>query len=288
MTYTPSAGDAPTLDPLSNYLGEIARHPLLTAVEEVALAQAIERGSQEARERLINSNLRLVVSIAKDYRGRGLSFMDLIQEGNIGLMKAVEKFDVSKGNRFSTYATWWIRQGVTRALQEKARTIRLPVHVGDDQLRIRKATNRLCMELEREPSIEEIAGALGFSAEKVRSILEWGRTTASLNKCVEDGDGTTELGDLVPAHDEDTEQTAFGAHLSEQLHAALGGLEPRERMVLLLRFGLDGHGQKRTLEEVGQAHGITRERARQIEKEALRRLRDPHLGAGLREFVREL
>jgi len=301
----------PTMDAIQSYLNEIGRVKLLTAVEEVELAEGMARGKaaeqrlsstedlspqlraalradcmhgKESRQKLIQANLRLVVSVAKKYIGRGLSLLDLIQEGNIGLMRAVEKFDPSKGNRFSTYATWWIRQAVTRSISEHGRTIRLPVHLGESLGQIRRATEQLSHTLGRPPTTEEIAGAMGQPVEKIANALAASRQPISLATPVgEEGEST--LGEFI----EDKLQAAppeVAAHqlMRQDLAAALDSLTERERRVLSLRYGiLDGH--HRTLEEVGREMGMTRERARQIEAEALRRLRSSEVGGHLRDYL---
>jgi len=290
-----------TLDSIQHYLQEIGRVPLLTAAEEIELAERMERGAaaarrlasaedlspqlrqallddvavgQEARRHLIQANLRLVVSIAKKYVGRGLSLLDLIQEGNIGLMRAVEKFDHRKGNRFSTYATWWIRQAVTRAIAEQGRTIRLPVHMSESVGQVKRAADRLAQVLERQPTPEEIATALGQPTERIERVLEASRRPVSLEMPVgEDGEHT--LGDFLQDSDLPTPvEAASHQLLRRDLAAALDRLNERERRIIDLRYGLLD-GQRRTLEEVGRVLGMTRERARQIEAEALRRLRAP-------------
>jgi RNA polymerase primary sigma factor len=300
-----------TLDPIQAYLNEIGRVRLLTFAEEVELAERIARGDaaqrrlesreelspqlrtalradveqgQAARHHLTRANLRLVVSIAKRYVGRGLSLMDLIQEGNIGLMRAVEKFDSARGNRFSTYATWWIRQAVTRALAERSRTIRLPVHVTESMGQIKRAAERLAQALERQPTAEELATALGQPVEKVVRVLEALRQPISLETPIgEDQDST--LGSLIADKgQEPLVETASRELLRHDVASALGELTERERTVLSLRYGL-ADGQHRTLEEVGRAIGMTRERARQIESEALRRLRTSETWKHLRDYL---
>jgi len=301
----------PALDSVQHYLQEIGRVSLLSAAEEVELAERMERGKaatvrlasaevlsaqlraalradvfsgQDARRHLIQANLRLVVSIAKKYVGRGLALLDLIQEGNIGLMRAVEKFDYHKGNRFSTYATWWIRQAVTRSIAEQGRTIRLPVHMSESVGQVKRAAERLAQALERQPTAEEIATALGQPLDRVERVLEAARRPVSLETPVgEDGEHT--LGDFLQ-DDELPTPADFASQqlLRQDLAAALQHLSERERRIIDLRYGL-ADGQRRTLEEVGKVLGMTRERARQIEAEALRRLRAPDVGQHLRDYL---
>ena len=297
-------------DPLRLYLREIGRISLLTAREEVQLAVQLERGEKAderltgdmfmheertilqqwvyegegARQHLIQANLRLVVSIAKKYVGRGLSFLDLIQEGNIGLMRATEKFDYTKGFKFSTYATWWIRQAITRSISDQSRTIRLPVHVGETINRVKKTAHRLQQLLEREPTPGEIAQALDIPEEKVRRVLEASRQPVSLEQPVGD-DGDTVLGDFI----EDERalapiDTASQQLMREQIDGVLARLPERERKIIQLRYGLND-GRYRTLEEVGKEFGITRERIRQIESKVLKKLRHPSYGRTLRSYL---
>lgn len=270
-------------DPMKVYLYEISQTPLLTAEEEVELAKRIEQGDEEAKEHLTKANLRLVVSIASYYKSYNVSFLDLIQEGNIGLMRAVEKFDYRKGFKFSTYATWWIRQAVTRALAEQSRTIRLPVHIVESIYRINKAQRTLAAELNRTPTMEEVAEHLGISVERVESLLKTSQNTTSLDTPVGE-DGDTLLGDFI--QDETSlspDEAAEHNIMSEELKKLLETLTPRERKVLELRFGL--LGREYTLEEVGNIFGVTRERIRQVEAKALRKLRHPSRHLLLKEFL---
>ena len=273
-----------TEDPVRMYLKEIGTVPLLTADEELDLAQRKADGDEFAKERLIEANLRLVVSIAKRYTGRGMSFLDLVQEGNIGLMKAVEKFDYTKGYRLSTYATWWVKQSVTRALADQSRTIRLPVHMVEAVNRIRKAQRALAVKLGREPSNEEIGKEVGMSEKRVTELMQSSGDTVSLETPVGDEDGSN-LGDFV-ADDSNasTEEKAESVFLREEIEQMLQGLNPREREVIILRFGLES-GHPLTLEEVGKRFKVTRERIRQIETAALRKLRNPSRSKKIRDFL---
>src|SRR4051794_24714660 len=261
----------PSLDSLRLYLREIGKVPLLTADQEVYLAKRIERGDMGAKTQMIEANLRLVVSIAKSYLGRGLSFLDLIQEGSLGLIRAVEKFDYRKGYKFSTYATWWIRQAVTRAIADKARTIRIPVHMVEKLNKVVHIERQLVQRLGREPNAEEIAEELEMTPEEVREILRMAQLPVSLEKPIGEEEDSA-LGDFV--QDEAAESPFDTAQLSlrrEDIESALGALPERERQVIELRFGLYG-GPPRTLEEVGRAFGVTRERIRQIENNTLKKL----------------
>ena len=271
-------------DPVRMYLKEIGKVPLLSAEEEIKLAQRMEEGDEEAKKRLAEANLRLVVSIAKRYTGRGMSFLDLVQEGNIGLMKAVEKFDYTKGYRLSTYATWWVKQSVTRALADQSRTIRLPVHMVEAVNRIRKAQRALAVKLGREPSNEEIGKEVGMSEKRVTELMQSSGDTVSLETPVGDEDGSN-LGDFV-ADDSNasTEEKAESVFLREEIEQMLQGLNPREREVIILRFGLES-GHPLTLEEVGKRFKVTRERIRQIETAALRKLRNPSRSKKIRDFL---
>ncbi|WP_170007698.1 RNA polymerase sigma factor RpoD [Bacillus fonticola] len=271
-------------DPVRMYLKEIGRVDLLSAQEEINLAQRIEQGDEEAKRRLAEANLRLVVSIAKRYVGRGMLFLDLIQEGNMGLIKAVEKFDYRKGYKFSTYATWWIRQAITRAIADQARTIRIPVHMVETINKLIRVQRQLLQDLGREPSPEEIAEDMDLTPEKVREILKIAQEPVSLETPIGEEDDS-HLGDFI----EDQEATSPSDHaayelLKEQLEDVLDTLTDREENVLRLRFGLDD-GRTRTLEEVGKVFGVTRERIRQIEAKALRKLRHPSRSKRLKDFL---
>jgi RNA polymerase primary sigma factor len=259
-----------TTDALQLFLNEVGRHPLLTAEEEVALAKRIERGDKAAKDRMVNSNLRLVVSIAKKYQGHGLSLLDLIQEGIIGLIRAVEKFDWRRGYKFSTYATWWIRQAVQRGVANKARTIRIPVHIVEREQRIARAERELTAKLEREPTDQEIAKAAKLSVKQVREVRAAARAVASLDKPVGE-DGGTAYGDLFAAQEAQPEEEVSVSLQEEALRSAVGELPARERDVIRLRYGIDG-GEPRSLEDIGRTLGLTRERVRQIESHALARL----------------
>lgn len=271
-------------DPVRMYLKEIGRVPLLTAEEEIELSKAIEAGDEEAKRRLAEANLRLVVSIAKRYVGRGMLFLDLIQEGNLGLLKAVEKFDYRKGFKFSTYATWWIRQAITRAIADQARTIRIPVHMVETINKLIRVSRQLLQELGREPTPEEIAEQMDLPPERVREIMKIAQEPVSLETPIGEEEDS-HLGDFI--EDQDAPAPAEAASyllLKEQLEEVLDTLTPREERVLRLRFGLDD-GRPRTLEEVGQVFGVTRERIRQIEAKALRKLRHPSRSKKLKDFL---
>jgi RNA polymerase primary sigma factor len=271
-------------DPVRMYLKEIGRVPLLSADEEVELAKRIEQGDEEAKRRLAEANLRLVVSIAKRYVGRGMLFLDLIQEGNLGLIKAVEKFDYRKGYKFSTYATWWIRQAITRAIADQARTIRIPVHMVETINKLIRVQRQLVQELGREPLPEEIADLMDISVERVREIQKISQEPVSLETPIGEEEDS-HLGDFI--EDQDAPAPAEAASfrlLKEQLEEVLETLTPREEKVLRLRFGLDD-GRARTLEEVGHVFGVTRERIRQIEAKALRKLRHPSRSKKLKDYL---
>jgi RNA polymerase primary sigma factor len=260
-----------TTDALQLFLNEAARYPLLTAAEEVELAKRIERGDKAAKDRMINSNLRLVVSIAKRYQGHGLSLLDLIQEGIIGLIRAVEKFDWRRGYKFSTYATWWIRQAVQRGVANKSRTIRIPVHIVEREQKIARAERELMAKLERPPTDAEIAKAAKLSTKHVREVRQAARAVTSLDRPVGE-EGGASLADLVAGEGAPIDEEVHVNLAEEALHRALGELPEREREVLALRYGLDGDADPFSLEEIGRRLGLTRERVRQIESKALQRL----------------
>ena len=273
-------------DPVRMYLKEIGKVPLLTAEEEIELAKRMEEGDEEAKKRLSEANLRLVVSIAKRYVGRGMLFLDLIQEGNLGLIKAVEKFDYSKGYKFSTYATWWIRQAITRAIADQARTIRIPVHMVETINKLVRVSRQLLQQLGREPSPEEIAAEMNMPVERVREILKISQEPVSLETPIGEEEDS-HLGDFI--QDDNVPVPAEAAAftlLKEQLRDVLSTLTEREQKVLRLRFGLDD-GRARTLEEVGKEFNVTRERIRQIEAKALRKLRHPSRSRKLKDFLEE-
>lgn len=271
-------------DPVRMYLKEIGKVPLLNAEEEIELAKKMEMGDQDAKKRLAEANLRLVVSIAKRYVGRGMLFLDLIQEGNLGLIKAVEKFDYRKGYKFSTYATWWIRQAITRAIADQARTIRIPVHMVETINKLIRVSRQLLQELGREPTPEEIAGQMNMPVERVREILKISQEPVSLETPIGEEEDS-HLGDFI--QDDNVPVPADAAAftlLKEQLMEVLGTLTEREQKVLRLRFGLDD-GRARTLEEVGKEFNVTRERIRQIEAKALRKLRHPSRSRKLKDYL---
>lgn len=271
-------------DPVRMYLKEIGKVPLLTAEEEVELAQRMEAGDDEAKKKLAEANLRLVVSIAKRYVGRGMLFLDLIQEGNLGLIKAVEKFDYRKGYKFSTYATWWIRQAITRAIADQARTIRIPVHMVETINKLMRVSRQLLQDLGREPQPEEIAEEMDMPVAKVREIMKISQEPVSLETPIGEEEDS-HLGDFIPDDDAPVpaEAAAFTL-LKEQLIEVLATLTEREQKVLRLRFGLDD-GRARTLEEVGKEFSVTRERIRQIEAKALRKLRHPSRSKKLKDYL---
>lgn len=271
-------------DHVKMYLKEIGKVPLLSPEEEIELAQRMMQGDEEAKKRLTEANLRLVVSIAKRYVGRGMLFLDLIQEGNLGLIKAVEKFDYTKGYKFSTYATWWIRQAITRAIADQARTIRIPVHMVETINKLIRVSRQLLQELGREPQPEEIAKEMGMSIEKVQEIMKIAQEPVSLETPIGEEEDS-HLGDFIPDDDAPApSEAASFMLLKEQLMEVLGTLTSREEKVLKLRFGLED-GRSRTLEEVGQMFDVTRERIRQIEAKALRKLRHPSRSKKLKDFL---
>ncbi len=272
-------------DPVRMYLKEIGRVPLLTREEEIRLAQRVESGDLKAKKELADANLRLVVSIAKKYIGRGLTFLDLIQEGNKGLIRAVEKYDWTKGFKFSTYATWWIRQAITRSIADQARTIRIPVHMVETINKLMRTARKLMQEMGREPTPEEIGERMDMDPEKVREILKIAQNTTSLETPVGDGEDDSVLGDFIP---DDTQETPYDSTtremLKENIDEVLQALSDREAKVLRMRFGLGGN-KMMTLEEVGKKFGVTRERIRQIEAKALRKLKHPSRRKKLQDFL---
>ncbi len=274
----------PVDDPVRMYLKEIGAIPLLDAERETELARRMGEGDEAAKNELVEANLRLVVSIAKRYVGKGMFFLDLIQEGNLGLMKAAEKFDYSKGYKFSTYATWWIRQAISRAIADQSRTIRIPVHMVETIHKVSRSQRELLQKYGREATTEEIAADIGMSAEKVREIMKISQDPVSLETPIGEADDS-HLGDFIPDDDNPTPEDAASYQLlREQLNEVLHTLSPREEKVLKLRFGLED-GRTRTLEEVGQEFQITRERIRQIEAKALRKIRHPSRSKRLKDFL---
>lgn len=277
--------DRTVADPVRMYLKEIGRIPLLNREEEIRLAQKVEAGDPKAKKDLIDANLRLVVSIAKKYIGRGMTFLDLIQEGNKGLIRAVEKFDWTKGFKFSTYATWWIRQAITRSIADQARTIRIPVHMVETINKLMRTSRRLMQDLGREPTPEEIGEAMEMDPEKVREILKISQNTTSLESPVGDGDDDSVLGDFISDDGQVSPYEATSMQmLRENVEEVLGALSDREAKVLKMRFGLSGN-KMMTLEEVGKQFGVTRERIRQIEAKALRKLKHPSRRKKLQDFL---
>ena len=271
-------------DPVKVYLKEIGAFPLLSLDEEIELAERIQKGDSRAKKRLAEANLRLVVSIAKRYVGRGMLFLDLIQEGNLGLIKAVEKFDHTKGFKFSTYATWWIRQAITRAIADQARTIRIPVHMVETINKVKKVQSQLLHKNGQEPSVEDLAAELDMPQDKVREILKVAQEPISLESPIGEEEDS-HLGDFIPDYDAPVpEEAATHTLLREQLNEVLATLTPREAKVLSLRFGIED-GRPRTLEEVGKEFNVTRERIRQIEAKALRKLRHPSRNKKLKDFL---
>lgn len=270
------------LEGLNRYLSEIGEVDLLTQQEEVELAQRIEQGDQAAREHLINANLRLVVSVARKYQGRGLPLDDLIEEGNIGLMRAVEKFDYRRGFKFSTYATWWIRQAITRSIDEQSRTIRVPVHLSEDARLIKKTMNMLSIKLDHRPTVEDVAQELGWDVRKVERTIQAVLSVKSLDAPYGESENDT-IGNLIP-DENDTAEHAEKNVLREQMIEMIKTLDEREQRIIRLRYGLE-NGRERTLEEIGNALNITRERVRQIEAGALRKLRHPGRSTSLRRYM---
>lgn len=280
-----SLGNLGVSDPVRMYLKEIGRIPLLDREQEIRLAQQVEAGDEKAKKKLIDANLRLVVSIAKKYIGRGMTFLDLIQEGNKGLIRAVEKYDWTKGFKFSTYATWWIRQAITRSIADQARTIRIPVHMVETINKLMRTSRRLMQDLGREPTPEEIGKKMHMDPEKVREILKISQNTTSLETPVGDGEDDSILGDFIA---DDKQVSPYDSTsrqmLRENIEEVLGALSDREAKVLRMRFGLAGN-KSMTLEEVGRKFGVTRERIRQIEAKALRKLKHPSRRKKLQDFL---
>ncbi len=270
-------------DPVRQYLRDIGKIPLLTAADEIDLAKRAEKNEKKARDKLISANLRLVVSIAKKYVGRGMSLLDLIEEGNIGLMRAVDKYDWRRGYKFSTYATWWIRQAITRAIADQARTIRIPVHMVETINRFNRTQRRLMQELGREPQPEEVAKALDIDESKAREIIKVSQEPTSLETPVGDEEDS-HLGDFIADQGLQPDEQATRELLKIHLDEVLDSLSPREKRVLQLRFGLED-GKQRTLEEVGKEFGVTRERIRQIEAKAIRKLKHPTRAKKLRDYL---
>ena len=273
-------------DPVQFYLRSIGRIKLLNAKEEIEIARRVQRGDEFAKKRLIQANLRLVVSIAKKYQGRGLPLLDLIQEGNLGLIRAAEKFDVEKGYKFSTYATWWIRQGITRSIADKSRTIRVPVHMVETINNLRKVTRKLSQELDRRPSLEELAKEMNITLDKVRDILAANRSPLSLDTPYGEEDDNSLAEVVEDENHQSPESSVAQSLLTQDIRGVLKMLTPREREIIILRFGLND-GKPRTLEQVGKLVGITRERTRQIEIKALRFLRQSDEGSQLKDYLFE-
>jgi RNA polymerase primary sigma factor len=271
-TYNLDDMSTSTMDALQLFLNEAGRYPLLTASDEVELAKRIEQGEKPAKDKMINSNLRLVVSIAKKYQGHGLSLLDLIQEGIIGLIRAVEKFDYRKGFKFSTYATWWIRQAVQRGVANKARTIRIPVHIVEREQKIARAERELIATLERAPTDEEVSAKAKLPMKQVREVRQAARAVTSLDRPLGDEYGASSYGDLFASADAPIEEEVHLSLAEDQLHAAVRELPEREQLILNLRYGLNSDSDPKSLEEIGRIMGLTRERVRQLESAALRRL----------------
>jgi RNA polymerase nonessential primary-like sigma factor len=273
-----------TTDSFQMFLNEAGRYPLLTAAEEVELAKRIERGEHKAKQEMVEANLRLVVSIAKKYRNQGLPFLDLIQEGTIGLVRAAEKFDHRKGFKFSTYATWWIRQAITRAMADSGRTIRLPVHLAEQVNKVVRTRRRIHQELEREPTPEELGLELDMTPERITELLEYSRDLVSLDQTV-GADEESRLGDFIEDADAAVAEDAVAFQMMKgDVRKVLATLDDRERDVVILRFGLEGN-QPRTLEQIGKQFGLSRERVRQIERETMAKLRDPQRADALRDYL---
>ena len=281
VTYTNTSLASTTTDALQLFLNEAGRYPLLTAAQEVELAKRIERGDKAAKDLMVNSNLRLVVSIAKKYQGHGLSLLDLIQEGIIGLIRAAEKFDHRKGFKFSTYATWWIRQAVQRGVANKARTIRIPVHIVEREQKISRAERELVANLERAPTDEEVSKKAKLPIKQVREVRQAARAVASLDKPVGEDDSAS-FGDLFASEERRPDEQVEVQLTETALHAAVGELPEREQRIVKLRYGLNGDEDPKSLEEIGRILGITRERVRQLEAEALRRLAERREIAAIR------
>jgi RNA polymerase primary sigma factor len=281
VTYTNTSLASTTTDALQLFLNEAGRYPLLTAAQEVELAKRIERGDKEAKDLMVNSNLRLVVSIAKKYQGHGLSLLDLIQEGIIGLIRAAEKFDHRKGFKFSTYATWWIRQAVQRGVANKARTIRIPVHIVEREQKISRAERELIAKLERPPTDEELAKHTKLPLKQVREVREAARAVTSLEKPLGADDDSAVYGDLIASEQAAVEEEVHVSLTVDALHRAIQELPERHAEIIKLRYGLDGDSEPKSLEEIGRILGITRERVRQLETEALRKLAEKRELAGL-------
>jgi len=287
VAMAPSPHDDTSDDSVRLYLREIGKIPLLTAEEEYDLAQKVIKGNKKAKDKMVEANMRLVVSIAKRYSGRGLDFLDLIQEGNTGLLRAVEKFDPNKGFKFSTYATWWIRQAITRAIADQARTIRIPVHMVETINKLLRTQRRLTQELNREPTVEELSKALEIEPEKVEYVMKIKQDISSLDATVghEGDDDDSALGDFIEDEERITpEESAASQLLKEQIRDILSSLSDREQKIIKMRFGLDG-GKSHTLEEVGQEFAVTRERIRQIEAKALSKLRKHKDTKKLHEYL---
>ena len=281
---TLAAYELEVTDPIRKYLKEISKVELLTADEEIELSKRIQKGDQDAKNQLCEANLRLVANIAKRYVGHGMPYLDLIQEGNIGLMKAVDKFDYTLGYKFSTYATWWIRQAITRSIADQSRVIRVPVHMVDNIYKLNRAQKKFLQIYGREASMEELAEELDMPKDKIKQIMKAAQGTISMNTPVGEEEDTT-LGDFIPDDELTPDERAIESGMKEEVSKVLDSLTDREKQVITLRFGLED-GRERTLEEVGQKFGVTRERVRQIEKKALNKLRAPVKRAALADFLK--